>query len=346
MIQYSDACPTATQASEPLVNYMDVKFFGKISIGTPPQNFTVIFDTGSSNLWVPSALCDSHACKIHNRYHSSQSTTYELDGRPFHIQYGTGSLTGILAYDLVMVEGMAVSHQKFGESVSEPGSTFVDADFDGILGLGYPSIAAAGATPVFDSMMAQGLLDLPLFSVYLNRNSDYSGGGEILFGGIDESHFSGELHWVPVTNQGYWQILLDNVKVNGQVRFCEDGCQAIVDTGTSLLTGPTADISALLAELGAEAAGDGTYTVACSSFPSLPDVTFTIGGVEFPLTPAAYIQTEELMGEAVVCMAGFQGMDIPPPDGPLWILGDVFIGQFYSVFNRGSNQVGLAKAVP
>lgn len=67
------------------------------------------------------------------------------------------------------VEGLTVVGQQFGESVTEPGQTFVNAEFDGILGLGYPSLAVGGVTPVFDNMMAQNLVDVPMFSVYMSR---------------------------------------------------------------------------------------------------------------------------------------------------------------------------------
>ncbi|XP_014306716.2 cathepsin E-like, partial [Myotis lucifugus] len=104
----------------------------------------------------------------HPRFSPSRSSTYSAAGSHFFIQYGTGSLSGVIGADQVSVEGLTVVGQQFGESVTEPGQTFVDAEFDGILGLGYPSLAVGGVTPVFDNMMAQNLVDVPMFSVYMS----------------------------------------------------------------------------------------------------------------------------------------------------------------------------------
>ncbi|NWV60991.1 CATE protein, partial [Malurus elegans] len=280
----------------------------------------------------------------HSKFQPTQSSTYQVIGTPFSIQYGTGSLTGIIGSDRVAVQGLAVSDQQFAESISEPGKAFLDAEFDGILGLAYPSLAVDGVTPVFDNMMAQNLVELPIFSVYMSSNPESPQGGELLFGGFDTSRFTGPLNWVPVTQQGYWQIQLDNIQLAGTVIFCADGCQAIVDTGTSLLTGPTKDIKELQKLIGAVSV-DGVFAVKCSSLDVMPELTFTINGLPYTLSAQAYTLTEYADGEAF-CTSGFQGSDIPPPTGPLWILGDVFIRQFYTVFDRGNNVVGLAPAVP
>ncbi|XP_020653743.3 cathepsin E [Pogona vitticeps] len=340
MIQYTQECSAFKDTSEPLLNYFDVEYFGQISIGNPPQNFTVLFDTGSSNLWVPSVYCASKACAAHSRFHPSQSSTYTEVGTAFSIQYGTGSLTGIIGMDEVIVEGLTIANQQFAESTSEPGSTFLDSEFDGILGLAYPSLAVDGVTPVFDNMIAQNLVELPIFSVYLSRNPDSSVGGELVFGGFDPSHFSGNLNWIPVTKQGYWQILLDNIQVGGTVEFCAEGCQAIVDTGTSLITGPSEDIKQMQNLIGAQPV-DGEYAVECNNLNVMPSVTFTINGIPYTLTPEAYTLADSSDGMQL-CTSGFQGLDMQTTSGPLWILGDVFIGQYYSVFDRGNNRVGLA----
>lgn len=76
--------------SVPLTDLADAEYYGQVKIGSPPQTFTVIYDTGSSNLWVPSATCDN--CKKKGDfYNSSSSSSYVPNGKPFALQYGTGA---------------------------------------------------------------------------------------------------------------------------------------------------------------------------------------------------------------------------------------------------------------
>nr|AAA31095.1 pepsinogen precursor [Sus scrofa] len=321
---------------EPLENYLDTEYFGTIGIGTPAQDFTVIFDTGSSNLWVPSVYCSSLACSDHNQFNPDDSSTFEATSQELSITYGTGSMTGILGYDTVQVGGISDTNQIFGLSETEPGSFLYYAPFDGILGLAYPSISASGATPVFDNLWDQGLVSQDLFSVYLSSNDD--SGSVVLLGGIDSSYYTGSLNWVPVSVEGYWQITLDSITMDGETIACSGGCQAIVDTGTSLLTGPTSAIAInIQSDIGASENSDGEMVISCSSIDSLPDIVFTINGVQYPLSPSAYILQDDDS-----CTSGFEGMDVPTSSGELWILGDVFIRQYYTVFDRANNKVGLA----
>ncbi|NXJ07803.1 PEPE protein, partial [Odontophorus gujanensis] len=219
-----------TEVTEPLLNTLDVEYYGTISIGTPPQDFTVVFDTGSSNLWVPSVSCTSPACRNHQMFNPLQSSTYKSTGQNLSIHYGTGDMEGIVGCDTVTVASLMDTNQLFGLSTSEPGQFFVYVEFDGILGLGYPSLAADGITPVFDNMVNESLLEQNLFSVYLSRETV---GSMVIFGGVDESYFTGSINWIPVSYQGYWQISMDSIIVNKQEIACSGGCQAIIDTGTS-----------------------------------------------------------------------------------------------------------------
>ncbi|XP_069461336.1 cathepsin D-like [Ambystoma mexicanum] len=334
-----------TRYPEKLTNYMDAQYYGEISIGTPPQTFTVVFDTGSSNLWVPSVKCSyfNFACWFHKRYNAGSSTTYKENKTNFAIHYGTGSLTGFLSQDTLTIANLSILNQTFAEAVMQPGFIFLVAAFDGILGMGYPTISVDEVPPVFDNIMKHALVDENVFSFYLNRDPDAALGGELLLGGVDPAHYTGDIQYLNVTRKAYWQIKADEVSVGSQLALCKGGCQVILDTGTSLITGPTAEIRALHKAIGAMPLFNGEYMVNCKSVPSLPTITFTMGGRHYNLTGDQYVLKVSQLGVSI-CLSGFLGMDILPPAGPLWILGDVFIGQYYTLFDRQNNRVGLAKA--
>lgn len=320
----------------PVNNFLNAQYFSDITIGTPPQEFKVVLDTGSSNLWVPSKQCGSIACYLHNKYDADASQTYKENGTSFEIRYGSGSLSGFVSRDDMTIGDLKVKDQLFAEATSEPGLAFAFGRFDGILGLGYDTISVNKIPPPFYNMVEQGALDEPVFAFYLGSSDKQS---EATFGGINKDHYKGDLIKLPVRRKAYWEVEFEAISFGDQTAELSN-TGAIVDTGTSLIALPTTIAELLNTEIGAKKGWNGQYSVECEKRDILPDLTFTLTGHNFTISPFDYIL--EVQGS---CISAFMGMDFPEPVGPLAILGDAFLRKWYSVYDLGDNSVGLAKAV-
>ncbi|KAF1314343.1 Aspartic protease, partial [Globisporangium splendens] len=309
-------------------DYSNVQYYGSISIGTPAQTFTVVFDTGSANLWVPSKKFGSHAV-----YDHTKSSTYKAVGTRFAIQYGSGPVSGTVSKDTLRVGSLTVANQAFAEITvtSGLGSLYSTGKFDGILGLAFDSISENNLPTPFGTLVNNGALDEPVFAFYLGKTD--GGAGELTFGGIDSSRYTGDITYVPVTQKTYWSVNLDSVGVNGQ-QFT-GVTDAIVDSGTSFIYGPASTIDSLASQVGATAYSDGDYVLDCGG--SYPDVTFTVSGNTFTLT-----QDDYTFQDGSTCVFAFVGSD------DQWILGDVFMRKYYTVFDWGTStraaRVGFALA--
>lgn len=153
----------------------NAEYYGPISLGNPKQTFSVIFDTGSSNLWIPSKKCSG--CGSHKLYDSSSSSSYVANGTVFNIQYGSGPVSGFLSKDNVFVGDIGIKQVNFAEitDVKGLGAAYSVGKFDGILGLGWGSIAVDGIPTIFGDMVAQNLVPKPLFSFYLGTQDGADG---------------------------------------------------------------------------------------------------------------------------------------------------------------------------
>ncbi len=305
-----------------------------------------MFDTGSSDLWIQSKECsdDNMPCLLHKKYDNSKSSTYKKNGTDIEISYGMGSMRGFLSTDTVRFGSAIIKNQTFGEAIS---IDFLNIDgemayaFDGILGLGFESLASYGVIPVFENMLKQKLVKKPIFSFYLNRDTTASPGGEIIFGGSDPDHYKGNFTYIPIEISGYWLFAMDRVTVeHRKEHFCKYGCQAIADTGTGYIIGPSDQIKELNRKIGATPIGSGEYSVDCESIDQLPVITIYIWGKGFPLTGDQYVIKNSELGQTK-CMSGF----VEYNGNSLWILGVPFIGVYYTEFDYGNRRIGFAEAV-
>ncbi|KAI5618628.1 cathepsin D precursor, partial [Silurus asotus] len=322
---------------EDLTNQDDMAYFGKVGIGSPPQYFYLHFDTGSSTLWVNSVYCNSDACSNHPLFNPNKSSTFTSNQQPFSVKYGTGSVQGFLGNDTVTMGQLVVTDQQIGLSTVEPGDHFARPLHDGLMGLAF---RPSDYPTIVNTMVQEGVIDEPIFAFYLSSNDER--GSEVMFGGVDPNYYQGQINWVPVQHDSHWQLIFEGFEVNHQsTGYCDQGCTAITDTGTSLLLCPPQYVDSLHQLLGAQQDSNGNYVFDCGAVSSLPTLTFIMNGAHLHLPGTAYVLGNG--DSSSYCMSGIRTSHTQYRDGyPYWILGDVFLRQFYSVFDQGNARVGFA----
>lgn len=324
--------------NEVIHNFQNAQYYGEVKIGTPGQKFRVVFDTGSSNLWVPAMNCAGCGGRFlfkKNRLDTTKDSTFVGSETPFEIEYGSGPVSGKFAQDVVSVEGIKVTDQKLGviENAKGLGAAFLMGQFDGILGLGFSSISIGQVPTFMDNAAAQNKLDNAVFGFYLGGdNTD----GELTLGGLDDTKYTGEFFDVPLLSETWWKVALDSVETEDT--NIDSATTAIVDSGTSLITGPSREIRKLARAVGAKRMLKGEYVIDCDKAATMPNIDFVLNGKKFTLTGQ-----DVVLKSGDTCLFGFMALDMKSEEDPKWILGDLMMRKFYTKFDLENKVVGFAE---
>lgn len=352
-------------------------YFGTVHFGVPvSQPFTVLFDTGSGHVFLPSQTCASESCSKHRHYQRADSasavdinydgTVVGLDDTErdeISVAYGTGEIFGGFIRETVCLakpeEGIAtdacvdVRVILATEMSSEPFSAF---RFDGVIGLGLPSLSLDPQFNFFTQMVQTASLPDARFGYFLSHSDLIP--SEISFGGHDPRRVSSDLLWAPVHRPelGYWQVQILSVTVGGKpLEACQEGdCTAIADTGTSLLGVPKRAFRGLHLSLARKVpGGDAQQELDCRNFQG-PELVFVLrGGVRLVLGPEDYsraaamrVSQNSTNATQVLCRASLMPVDPDPALGnSAWILGEPVLRKYYTVYDWLTPKVGFASAV-
>ncbi|CAG9325692.1 unnamed protein product [Blepharisma stoltei] len=331
--------------SSTITNFFNAQYFGTIKIGSPPQNFSVVFDTGSSWIWVTEKNCTAcHSAK--NQFDKSLSSTYKTNNITHSLYYMQGYARGKVSFETIGIgDGYptSVKNQSFLLVSAEKDMDGFEAD--GILGLGFDR-AEDGAKTIMSTLKEQGKIKNATFAIFLNDNNfkDFEAKplSNMIIDGYDLAKYSTEKQFTYINliqDRGHWEIPCESVAI-GKYKLTKKAASAIVDTGTSLIIGPASDVSKL--EFYFSLYYDCFATLSwfickCKPTSPYPDLNFSLKGKKYKVTPNEYLLDIEYEGYCALLVMGAY-IDF-------WLLGDVFIRNYYVNFDMDQKRIGLATAV-
>jgi len=342
-----------------------LQYYGTVQVGSPSQSFKVIFDTGSGQLMLPSAACESQACKQHRVFAEKNSSTFipigwaddplvpakdDYDRDTTVVNFAMGDAVGQYARDRVCL-GNACALADFVEMTEESDNPFKDAEWDGVLGLAqalsdHAEFNIMGVLARDVGKSEPGHLNKPVFAFYLGRNIEDD--AEITFGDYHEQRMEGPLHWVNVSAEGYWQFQFSDITLDGKSiglckKYGERQCQGVLDTGSSLMMGPKKDLDELLKFLGIV---NGETQFQCNESAKYPKLGFQIGDQLLEMDADDYMDRAKRAEDPVGKESCWAHM-MPVGDtgrGAIFVLGMPFLRAFYTVYDLQAKRIGMAKA--
>lgn len=312
----------------------DYSYVTRVSFGSQHQKLWMLIDTGAATTWVMGADCTSDSCEKHDTFDDESSTTFAETGDDWDVAYGSGEVTGISAKDNVTLGELEVV-MEFGVA-TEASDDFLSYPMDGILGLGRTNKNKKGTPAVMEALSSAALIDANILGINLPRSADEDMDGQITFGDIDKEKFNGDIVYTDtVPDFDLWLIPVEDAGVdNSTAGFTNK--KAIVDTGSSFILLPKADMKKIHSLIPGAEPDDDEFVVPCSTEAVLQ---FTFSGVTFDVSTVDYVASSN--GSGGMCSTNIK--ILPDYYGPdMWLLGDVFLKNVYSVFDFDKSRIGFA----
>ncbi|KAL2070427.1 hypothetical protein VTL71DRAFT_13453 [Oculimacula yallundae] len=345
-----------------ITDYSRVTYLIDLQIGSPPQSFRAVIDTGWADLFIPSTKCNSGStCSVHQLYDSSNSESYVEHGDPINIHYAGIYTSGFKSEDSVHIAGLEIKNQIFEEAtILRPSPFYWDDKMDSVLGLSrlplsLPRSDLSGTTSPWHNLVKQKLLKKNIFSLKLSK-SPYRD-GEIMFGGVNPDLFEGELMTIPTTHKKHgempllqmlgsgWQVAAHSLSLGYGPDAIEadlSGYTAILLTAYPWMSFPRALAEQLQDRCGGDT--DNMGEIECSKRAELPDLVIRLGvDCSIVLTPWDYVSESPAEGGGMLCsipIVQHQELDEEPK---YIILGAAFLAGVYSVFDQDEGTISFAQ---
>ncbi|CAD8064409.1 unnamed protein product [Paramecium primaurelia] len=297
-----------------LHNFYNEYYALTLRIGTPLQTLQVLVDTGSSILWLANYTCDN--CSILNRYKPFKSQTYIDFNQTYTQKYGQGECQGSFGQDLISISDTPINTNLTFLLANQVSDLFLQKTTSGIMGLSnwdqYNNI--------FESAYSNNQIQSPLFGFqFLNSTQ----GSQLFYGQFNQSILDQTI-WLKTNMKKQWSTQILGIQINNDEYLYFEDHSSIFDSGTTCL---------LLEEKVYNHIYNNYFNcnLDCDCNNVYPNLTFFFQGAKVTVPESAYKRYLQ-NGSCSMCIDQAKSTNI---------LGDPFMKQFISIFNKEEQLIGL-----